>query len=252
MSLSQALPPAERDLRRPGCTDACQMVKAIVPGRFGRSELLLHDPEAHEEYGQSIAGPFGGQAYIQTGALVVALIDCSVTVGGRLVNVSPTEWRILRLLAVNLGWVVSSHDLMTIVWGPEYVTDTHLIRVNVARLREKLGGCARLIKTKCGIGYQLFHEPPSESADDVAPVRRRWAVEWDACRRCGGTDLPHHGHGFCRGCKRSTEATTVLGQWAPKLGLEACRDCRQSSTPHRAHGLCHRCFSRRQREALRS
>ncbi len=77
---------------------------------------------------------------------------------GHPINLTPTEYRILAYLARNAGRVVTQDDLLTKVWGPAYRDEAHLLRVNIARLRQKVEqepARPQYILTRPGIGYTL-------------------------------------------------------------------------------------------------
>src|ERR671938_1308562 len=77
---------------------------------------------------------------------------------GRPINLTPTEYRIVAYLARHAGRVVTQADLLTKVWGPEYENEAHLLRVNIARLRQKLEqdpSTPKHVITRPGIGYYL-------------------------------------------------------------------------------------------------
>lgn len=82
-----------------------------------------------------------------------------ITAHGRPVEATPTEYRILLMLARRPGRPISKEQLLRDVWGPEYVGDGHerrMVEVHVSRLRRKLesaGGPA--IDTVRGAGYVL-------------------------------------------------------------------------------------------------
>ena len=81
-----------------------------------------------------------------------------VTMAGIEVILTPTEYRILSYLAQNVGRVVTQDLLLEHVWGSEYVGESHMLQVNVNRLRRKLEvdpTHPRYILTKVGIGYLL-------------------------------------------------------------------------------------------------
>jgi DNA-binding response OmpR family regulator len=66
---------------------------------------------------------------------------------------------LLEALVQHAGTVVTHHALLEHVWGPEYVYDTHYLKVFVRRLRQKLGDDAehpRYIQTEWGIGYRFL------------------------------------------------------------------------------------------------
>jgi two-component system KDP operon response regulator KdpE len=77
---------------------------------------------------------------------------------GQPIILTPTEYRILAYLARNAGRVVTQDDLLTKVWGPAYRDEAHLLRVNIARLRQKVEpepSNPRYVITRPGIGYSL-------------------------------------------------------------------------------------------------
>ncbi len=79
------------------------------------------------------------------------------------VSLSATEYRLLLQFAHNIGKILTSEDLLTSVWGPEYKSDKEILWVSIARLRQKLEADAhnpRHIVTRSGLGYFM---PPTES-----------------------------------------------------------------------------------------
>jgi len=81
-----------------------------------------------------------------------------VTLAGREVILTPTEYRILAYLAQNVGRVVTQDLLLEYVWGSEYLGESHMLQVNINRLRRKIEvdpAHPRYIHTKVGVGYFL-------------------------------------------------------------------------------------------------
>jgi two-component system, OmpR family, KDP operon response regulator KdpE len=81
-----------------------------------------------------------------------------VLVVGAPVQLTSTEYRLLEVLTQHAGQVLSHQQLLEQVWGPEYVHDTHYLKVFVRRLRQKLGDDAeqpRYIQTQWGVGYRF-------------------------------------------------------------------------------------------------
>ena len=81
-----------------------------------------------------------------------------VLVRGQPVKLTPTEYALLRLLVQHAGRVLTHRQILRAVWGPEYVDETHYLRVYFAQLRQKLeADPARptLILTEPGVGYRL-------------------------------------------------------------------------------------------------
>lgn len=74
------------------------------------------------------------------------------------VKLTPTEYALLRLLIQHAGKVLTHRQILREVWGPEYVNETHYLRVYFAQLRQKLEDdptLPRIILTEPGVGYRL-------------------------------------------------------------------------------------------------
>lgn len=83
--------------------------------------------------------------------------------GEESVSLSATEYRLLLQFVHNVGKILSSEDLLTGVWGPEYKTEKEILWVSIARLRQKLEQdphSPKHIVTRSGLGYLM---PPVES-----------------------------------------------------------------------------------------
>jgi two-component system KDP operon response regulator KdpE len=94
---------------------------------------------------------------ISAGDIVVDLEGRLVTKGGEVVHLTPTEFALLRELAVNRGKLLTHAQLLRRVWGPGYATETEYVRVYVRRLRAKLesGGSPPVIFTQPRAGYRF-------------------------------------------------------------------------------------------------
>lgn len=98
------------------------------------------------------------QAVTKIGDLSIDYSQHLVTVNGQEVTLTPTEYRLLAYLAQNAGRVVTQDMLLEHVWGSEYVGESHMLQVNINRLRRKIEEDAtrpRYLQTKVGIGYLL-------------------------------------------------------------------------------------------------
>lgn len=98
------------------------------------------------------------RAVATIGDLTIDYAQRKVTMAGREVILTPTEYRILSYLAQNAGRVVTQDLLLEHVWGNEYVGESHMLQVNVNRLRRKIEpdpAHPQYILTKIGIGYQF-------------------------------------------------------------------------------------------------
>jgi two-component system KDP operon response regulator KdpE len=100
----------------------------------------------------------GGDPVIVFGDVVVDLAAARVTRGGDPVHLTPTEWRLLEVLAKNVGRLVSQRQLLQEVWGPQHGTESNYLRLYVGQLRAKLerepARPAHLF-TEPGLGYRL-------------------------------------------------------------------------------------------------
>jgi two-component system KDP operon response regulator KdpE len=108
------------------------------------------------------AQPEADSAVFRSGDLEVDLAARRVTLKGREIKMTPTEYSFLRLLVRHAGKVVTHRQILKEVWGPAYGEQTHYLRVYVAHLREKLeADPARpeLVLTEPGVGYRLVAAP---------------------------------------------------------------------------------------------
>lgn len=90
------------------------------------------------------------------GELTIDFAQHLVKMGSREVQLTPVEYRLLAYLVQNAGRVVTQDHLLEYVWGTEYMGESHLLQVNVNRLRRKLEADPahpRYVLTKTGIGY---------------------------------------------------------------------------------------------------
>lgn len=78
-----------------------------------------------------------------------------VSVEGKDVVLTATEFRLLKLLMERKGRVQSRESLLTNVWNYDSDIETRTVDTHVRRLREKLGSCADMIKTIRGVGYRI-------------------------------------------------------------------------------------------------
>jgi DNA-binding response OmpR family regulator len=90
---------------------------------------------------------------------------------GKLVQLRPTEYRLLFHLVQNAGWVISHDQLLAKVWGYEYRDEPHYVRLYINYLRKKLEEDPtnpKYILTERGVGYRFVdfrRQKPEEWAD---------------------------------------------------------------------------------------
>src|SRR5437660_12382610 len=102
-----------------------------------------------------------------TGELTIDFSQHLVALAGREVALTPTEFSILAYLAQNAGRVVTQDLLLEHVWGSEYLGESHMLQVNINRLRHKIERDPThplYILTKVGIGYLLAAHPEVHTA----------------------------------------------------------------------------------------
>jgi two-component system KDP operon response regulator KdpE len=95
---------------------------------------------------------------VELGELMIDLTAKRVTRGGEDVRLTPTEWHLLEALVRRPGRLVPGSQLLTEIWGPHFVEDTHYLRVYMAQLRRKLEedpSHPRHLVTEPGMGYRF-------------------------------------------------------------------------------------------------
>jgi len=93
-----------------------------------------------------------------SGELVIDFEQHQVSVAGKEVKLTDTEYKILSLLARHPGRVFTQDQLLEKVWGWEYRGENHILQVSISRLREKIEDNPRdpkYILTRVGIGYSF-------------------------------------------------------------------------------------------------
>jgi two-component system KDP operon response regulator KdpE len=124
---------------------------------FGVEEML-----ARVRVGLRHASRATSESVFRTGELEVDLERRLVSIGGRTVHLTPTEYGLLAALVAQPGAVLTDRALLRRVWGAEYGSENHYLHVYMARLRKKLEddpARPRYIQTDVGVGYRLVEEP---------------------------------------------------------------------------------------------
>jgi len=78
-----------------------------------------------------------------------------VVIKGVKIDLTTTEFKILRFLAKKRGWVYSREKILDYLWGDEKYVIDRTVDVHIKHLREKLGDYGNLIKNIRGVGYKL-------------------------------------------------------------------------------------------------
>jgi two-component system, OmpR family, phosphate regulon response regulator PhoB len=92
---------------------------------------------------------------LSAGAITIDPARHQVSVGGKRINLTSIEFKLLRTLVQRRGRVQERDRLLNEVWGYESVIDTRTVDTHVRRLREKLGKAGDVIETVRGFGYRL-------------------------------------------------------------------------------------------------
>jgi two-component system KDP operon response regulator KdpE len=106
-------------------------------------------------------GAEAGETSFAVGELQVDFLKRQVRVGERSVHLTPIEYRLLSTLVKHAGKVLTHHQLLAEVWGPNQTEESHYLRVYAAQLRRKLEADParpRYILTEPGVGYRLAAE----------------------------------------------------------------------------------------------
>jgi two-component system, OmpR family, KDP operon response regulator KdpE len=120
---------------------------------FAMGELLARLREALRR-----AGP-AGDPVLDVGPIRIDLDKQSVTVDGRPVHLTPHEYRILKLLALSPGKLLTHRTILQEVWGPAYGAESNYLHVYVSQLRRKLEpdpARPQYLVTEPGAGYRLL------------------------------------------------------------------------------------------------
>jgi two-component system KDP operon response regulator KdpE len=120
---------------------------------FGVGELLARLRAALRRAAQTTSEPV-----FTSGNLKVDLSRRLITVSGNEVQLTPTEYELLRVLVTHAGKVLTHHFLLREVWGAEYGEEFHMLHVNISNLRRKIEPDStrpQFIITEPGVGYRL-------------------------------------------------------------------------------------------------
>ncbi len=120
---------------------------------FGIGELMARIRAAMRRSVQTENNPV-----FQLNDLIVDMANRTVSIRGKSVTLTPTEYDILCALVHYSGRVLTHHQLLIKVWGDAYEKEFHLLRVNVSNLRRKIEEDAsrpQYILTEPGVGYRL-------------------------------------------------------------------------------------------------
>ncbi len=158
--------------RMPGKKRVAVMVVSVMPGEKDKVRALdlgaddyLVKPFGIEELSARIRAVLRRQAAVGDGRPVIRAKDLEVdlehrrvSIAGQPVHLTPTEYEVLRQLAIHAGKPVTHTMLLREVWGEYAIGDRYNTRYVITQLRKKLGddpARPRYISTEPGVGYRL-------------------------------------------------------------------------------------------------
>ena len=118
---------------------------------LARAQAMLRRPRRG-------TGAPGSMSPLVFGRLLIDLDRREIRLDGVPIEVTRTEFSLLAALAARPAHAFSRRDLIDAVWGPNYVSDEHLVDVHVRNLRRRLGEDAadpKFIRTVRGVGYGM-------------------------------------------------------------------------------------------------
>jgi len=120
---------------------------------FGSGELLARVRVAWRHKSPSLSEPvfINGDISVDFAKRIVRLSDQEV-------QLTPTEYDILRILVNHAGGVITHRQLLQEVWGEQYGDELHMLHVNISNLRRKIEpdpARPHYIITEPGVGYRL-------------------------------------------------------------------------------------------------
>ena len=101
------------------------------------------------------SAPKKKQKQIKCGSIVIDEGKHTVTVNDKIILLTLKEYELLKLLAENAGQVFTRENLLSSVWGGDFVGETRTVDVHIGTLRTKLDECGDMIKTVRGVGYKM-------------------------------------------------------------------------------------------------
>ena len=126
---------------------------------FGVSELLARIRTSLRHSNKLNNGNGLPQHPYRARGLEIDFSKRTITVEGRAIHLTPIEYKLLCLLAKNVGKVLTHNYLLKEVWGNTLATDTPSLRVFMATLRKKIEdkpSQPKYIQTHVGIGYRML------------------------------------------------------------------------------------------------
>ena len=150
---------------------------------FSIEELLARITATLRRTRPAEATPRAAPTLITIGQLEIDLASQQVRRNGAAVHLTPTEFALLRELAINRGKLLTHAHLLRRVWGRGYETETEYVRVYIRRLRAKLepDGTAPVILTQPRAGYRIAARIAPAAEQPRNPDRRVARLHGEPC-----------------------------------------------------------------------
>lgn len=97
----------------------------------------------------------GKSTILCIGSLELNIDEHTVYVDGERIGLTLKEYELLNLFMNNPGRVFTRDQLLTQIWGSDYVGETRTVDVHIGTLRTKLGKCGEYLETVRGVGYRM-------------------------------------------------------------------------------------------------
>lgn len=138
-----------------------EKVAALDNGADDYLTKPFHNPELFARLRALLRHASGAQSvtHIKTGELKVDFASRAVFIKDQEIHLTATEYALLRILAINLGKVVTHSQLLKEVWGPTSDQNSHYLRIYMRQLRKKIEqdpSMPKLLINEPGIGYRLL------------------------------------------------------------------------------------------------
>lgn len=121
---------------------------------FGLEELLLRV--------SAVLRRSGGEEreVLSCGPLSMDIVEHTVTVDGAVIELSPTEYRLLEFLLRNMNRAVTKEQVLDAVWGIDFKSSTTVVETFISYLRKKIGPeAAAHLRTVRGVGFKMVDAP---------------------------------------------------------------------------------------------
>ncbi len=92
---------------------------------------------------------------LMAGGLELNLNEHTASVNGKRIQLTLKEFEMLKLFMEHVGRVYTRDQLLSKIWGTDYVGETRTVDVHIGTLRTKLEGCGDYIQTIRGVGYRM-------------------------------------------------------------------------------------------------